>query len=66
MLDFTFDATVTRRDAGRIELWVQHHTELNNGIFYNIIRTNTSDRVRNIRIFEARYEQYYQYFPFNP
>jgi len=66
VLDFTFDATVTRRDAGRIEIWVEHHTELNNGIFYNIIRTNPSDRVRNIRIFEARYEQYYQYFPFNP
>ena len=60
------DAKVTRRDAGRVELMVNHRTELNNGIFYNIIRTNPSNHVRNIRIFEARYEQFYQYFPFNP
>ncbi len=32
VLDFAFDAKVIRRDAGRIELWTNWTTGLNNGI----------------------------------
>lgn len=66
MLDFAFDAHVTRRGPGRIELDVKHTTELNNGIYYNIIRTNPSNPVRNVRIFEERFENNYDILPFHP
>lgn len=66
VLEFSFDALVTRRDAGRIELFVNYTTWLNNGIYYNILRTNPSDPIRNIRMFEARFEDTYQEFPYHP
>ena len=31
VIEFNFDAVVTRRDAGRIELWTNWTTWLNNG-----------------------------------
>ena len=66
-LDFAFtDTVVTRRSAGRIEVQVTHKTEFNNGIYYNIIRTNPSNPVRNIRMFEERFEDNFELFPFHP
>lgn len=67
VLEFPFlDVKITRRDAGRIEMTVNHKTEMNNGIYYNIIRTNPSNPIRNIRLFEAKYESVYEKFPFYP
>lgn len=66
MLDFAFDAHVIERGPGRIVLNVIHTTEMNNGIYYNIIRTNPSNPIRNIRIFEERFEKVYDTFPFHP
>ncbi|CAF0900053.1 unnamed protein product [Brachionus calyciflorus] len=66
-LNFWFeDVQITHRSAGRIEFTVTHKTEMNNGIYYNIIRTNPSNPIRNIRIMEAKFEQTYQDFPFYP
>ncbi len=57
VLDFSFlDTVVTRRSAGRIEVEVSHKTEFNNGIYYSILRTNPDNPVRNIRMFEERFE----------
>lgn len=66
-LNFWFeDSQITYRGAGRIEFTVTHKTEMNNGIYYNIIRTNPSNPIRNVRIMEAKFEQTYQDFPFYP
>ncbi|RNA10793.1 PA14 domain-containing [Brachionus plicatilis] len=60
------DVEITYRGAGRIEFTVTHKTEMNNGIYYNIIRTNPSNPIRNVRIMEAKFESTYQDFPFYP
>ena len=60
------DTKILRQDAGRIEMMVSHKTEMNNGIYYSILRTNPSDPVRNVRIFEARFEKTYKHFPIHP
>lgn len=60
------DTQVIRQDAGRIEMWVTHKTEMNNGIYYSILRTNPSNPIRNVRIMEAKFEKTYKYFPFHP
>lgn len=66
-LNFLFeDVEITYRGAGRIEFTVTHKTEMNNGIYYNIIRTNPSNPVRNVRIMEAQFEHTYEDFPFHP
>ncbi len=67
VLDFGFlDTVVTRRSAGRIEIDVTNKLEFNNGIYYSIIRTNPSNPVRNVRMFEARFEDNFEEFPFHP
>ncbi len=67
VLNFAFkDTVVTRRSAGRIEIDVTHKLEMNNGIYYDIIRTNPSNPVRNVRMFEARFEDNFEEFPFHP
>ena len=67
ILDFGFlDQTILRREPGRVEIRVSHKTEMNNGIYYNIIRTNPSDPIRNIRYMEKRFENTYKYFPYHP
>ncbi|EFC47802.1 hypothetical protein NAEGRDRAFT_57192 [Naegleria gruberi] len=67
VLEFQFeDQKILRRDAGRIELQYNHKTEMNNGVFYKILRTNPLNPIRNVRIFEAKYEQTYEDFPFHP
>ena len=66
-LEFWFnDVKITRREAGRIEMTVSHKTEMNNGIYYNILRTNPSNPIRNVRLMEARYEHTYEAFPYHP
>ena len=66
-LDFWFpDQTITHQSAGRIEIKVNHSTDFNNGIYYNIIRTNPSNPIRNIRYVEKKYEHSYRQFPFHP
>ena len=67
VLDILFlDNQITKRSAGRIEFTVTHKTEMNNGIYYNILRTNPSDPIRNIKIFEKRYESIHNSFPYQP
>ncbi|RNA33846.1 PA14 domain-containing [Brachionus plicatilis] len=67
VLEFWFDDNlITKRSAGRIEFTVTHKTEMNNGIYYNILRTNPSNPIRNVRIFEKRYETIHKSFPFQP
>lgn len=67
VLDIWFlDSQITKRSAGRIEFTVKHTTEMNNGIYYNILRTNPSNPIRNIKIFEKRYESILDSFPFQP
>jgi hypothetical protein len=49
VLDFSFDCKPIKRDAGRILLYCNWTTQMNNGLYYQIIRTNPSNPVRNIR-----------------
>ena len=45
---------------------VTHSTDFNNGIFYQILRTNPSNPIRNVRFVEEAYENTLEYFPFHP
>ena len=60
------DTKITRREAGRIEMDVVHSTDFNNGIYYEILRTNPSDPIRNVRIMEKRFEHTYEQFIYHP
>lgn len=66
VLSFSMDVQTVYRSVGRIEIYVQPSTGLNNGIFLMIERTNPADPIRNIRVIMPGYEDKYEKFPFNP
>ncbi len=49
VLSFSFDCKSIKRDAGRILLYCKWTTQMNNGLYYQIIRINPSNPIRNIR-----------------
>lgn len=59
------DAKVVNERKGRIELVVKPSEVRDNGIYVQIIETDKSNPIRNIRLVELKNENKYQINPFN-
>jgi hypothetical protein len=62
-LDFTGDAKVIERSAGRLKVEIKPR---NGSAFARITQTDTSDPLRNIRLIMPGHEESYESQPFNP
>ncbi len=62
-INFALDAKIVKKDPGRIELEVK---PTNSGIFMKIVRSDSNDHVRNIRVMMPGFETSPADKPFNP
>jgi hypothetical protein len=67
LIDVGMDTHIDRRvRPGHMILEVKPIRQLNNGLWYKIIRTNPDDPIRNVRIVHVSMLQRYQTQPFHP
>ena len=67
VLDFGFDARVIdATEKNKMTINVSLTTQLNNGVFMKIRKTNAANPLRNIRIVMSGYENLYERIPFHP